>query len=37
LIHYPGGPFASSYRFAISSEHTPEQIERLLCVIRKYQ
>ena len=37
LIHYPGGPCSSYFRFAISSEHTPEQIERLLGVIRKYQ
>jgi 8-amino-7-oxononanoate synthase len=37
LIHYPGGPGSSYFRFAISSEHTPEQIERLLGVLRKYQ
>ena len=37
LIHYPGGLRAAYFRFAISSEHTPEQIERLLGVIRKYQ
>jgi 7-keto-8-aminopelargonate synthetase-like enzyme len=37
LIHYPGGPRCAYFRFAISSEHTPEQIERLLGVLRKYQ
>ena len=37
LIHYPGGPRFAYFRFAISSEHTPEQIERLLGVLRKYQ
>ena len=37
LIHYPGGPCSAYFRFAISSEHTPAQIERLLDVIRKYQ
>ena len=37
LIHYPGGLRAAYFRFAISSEHTPKQIERLLGVIRKYQ
>ena len=37
LIHYPGGVRSAYFRFAISSEHPPEQIERLLRVIRKYQ
>jgi len=37
LIHYPGGPRSAYFRFAISSEHTPKQIERLLAVLRKYQ
>ena len=37
LIHYPGGPRTVYFRFAISSEHTPDQIERLLAVVRKYQ
>ena len=37
LIHYPGGPPSGYFRFAISSEHTPEQINRLLAVLRKYQ
>jgi len=37
LIHYPGGLRTAYFRFAISSEHTPEQIERLLAVVRKYQ
>jgi 8-amino-7-oxononanoate synthase len=29
LIHYPGGPEAGYYRFAISSEHTVEQLDGL--------
>jgi len=37
LIHYPGSSRTAYFRFAISSEHTPEQIERLLAVVRKYQ
>ena len=37
LIQYPGGPRTGYFRFAISSEHTRPQIERLLAVIRKYQ
>ncbi len=37
LIHYPGGPCSAYFRFAISSEHSPEQINRLLTAIRKYQ
>jgi len=37
LIHYPGGPSTAYFRFAISSEHTPAQIERLLGVLRQYQ
>jgi 7-keto-8-aminopelargonate synthetase-like enzyme len=37
LIQYPGGPRTGYFRFAISSEHTRAQIERLLAVIQKYQ
>lgn len=37
LIQYPGGPSTGYFRFAISSEHTRAQIERLLAVIQKYQ
>lgn len=37
LIRYPGGPQNGCFRFAISSEHTGEQIGRLLRVIDKYQ
>lgn len=37
LIRYPGGPAADFFRFALSSEHTREQIERLLAIIRKFQ
>jgi 8-amino-7-oxononanoate synthase len=37
LIYYPGGPKTGYFRFAISSEHTREQIEQLLSVARRYQ
>ena len=37
LIQYPGGARTAYFRFAIASEHTPEQVERLLAVVRKYQ
>jgi 8-amino-7-oxononanoate synthase len=37
LIKYPGGPPTGNFRFAVSSEHTPAQIARLLAVIRPYQ
>ena len=37
LIHYPGAARTAYFRFAISSEHTPEQVERLLAVVRRYQ
>jgi len=37
LIRYPGGPASGYFRFAISSEHTPEQMNGLLAVLRKYQ
>lgn len=32
-IRYPGGPASGYFRFAISSEHTDEQIDRLLRVL----
>ncbi|HMJ66401.1 MAG TPA: pyridoxal phosphate-dependent aminotransferase family protein [Candidatus Binatia bacterium] len=35
FIRYPSGPASGCFRFAISSEHTPEQIEKLLAVIRE--
>jgi 7-keto-8-aminopelargonate synthetase-like enzyme len=34
LICYPGGPAAGYFRFAISSEHSPEQIARLAKTLR---
>jgi 8-amino-7-oxononanoate synthase len=37
LIKYPGGPPTGYFRFAVSSEHTPAQIRRLLTVIQPYQ
>ena len=37
LIKYPGGPPTGYFRFGISSEHTPTQIERLLAIVRPYQ
>lgn len=33
LIRYPNGPANGYFRFAISSEHTPDQIKRLLQAI----
>jgi 7-keto-8-aminopelargonate synthetase-like enzyme len=30
FIQYPGGPPSGYFRFVISSEHTPEQLERLV-------
>ena len=37
LIRYPGGPPTGYFRFAVSSEHTPAQMKRLLAVVRPYQ
>jgi 7-keto-8-aminopelargonate synthetase-like enzyme len=34
FIRYPSGPASGYFRFAISSEHTPEQVETLLGAIR---
>jgi 7-keto-8-aminopelargonate synthetase-like enzyme len=34
FIRYPSGPASGYFRFAISSEHTPEQIGKLLGAIR---
>jgi 7-keto-8-aminopelargonate synthetase-like enzyme len=34
-IRYPGGPPAGYFRFAISSEHTKEQLENLAAVLNK--
>jgi 8-amino-7-oxononanoate synthase len=34
LIRYPNGPATGYFRFAISSEHTAEQVQRLLDTIR---
>jgi 7-keto-8-aminopelargonate synthetase-like enzyme len=33
FIRYPGGPEGGSFRFAISSEHTGEQLDRLAGVL----
>jgi 8-amino-7-oxononanoate synthase len=33
LIRYPNGPATGYFRFAVSSEHTPEQVQRLMGVI----
>jgi 8-amino-7-oxononanoate synthase len=33
FIRYPGGPHDGSFRFAISSEHTPGQLDRLAKVL----
>ena len=33
LIHYPGGPAEGYFRFALSSEHTPEQLDTLIKVL----
>jgi 7-keto-8-aminopelargonate synthetase-like enzyme len=37
FIRYPGGPLNGYFRFAISSEHTADQIKRLLDAIRAPQ
>ena len=37
LIRYPNGPPNGYFRFAISSEHTPDQIKRLLKAIDYHQ
>ncbi len=34
LIQYPGGPPGGYFRFAISSEHRPEELARLIEVLR---
>lgn len=34
-IRYPGGPVSGYFRFAISSEHTAEQLDRLLQVLTR--
>ena len=33
LIRYPGGPPDGYFRFALSSEHTPAQLDRLAAVL----
>ena len=33
FIRYPGGPRDGFFRFAISSEHSPEQIEALIAAL----
>jgi 8-amino-7-oxononanoate synthase len=34
-IRYPGGPAPMFFRLIVSSEHTPEQIDRLLAALRE--
>lgn len=34
FIRYPGGPKAGYFRFAISSEHAPEQLDALVSAVR---
>lgn len=36
LVRYPGGPPGGYFRFVISSEHTPEQLEALIAVLVKF-
>jgi 7-keto-8-aminopelargonate synthetase-like enzyme len=36
FIKYPGGPPAGYFRFVISSEHTPSQLDALLNVLCRY-
>lgn len=33
FVQYPGGPETGYFRFAISSEHTRPQLDRLICVL----
>jgi len=35
LIRYPGGPSAGYFRFALSSEHTPEQLDALVTCLQQ--
>jgi 8-amino-7-oxononanoate synthase len=35
LIRYPGSPPNGYFRFAVSSEHTPDQIQRLLATLNQ--
>jgi 7-keto-8-aminopelargonate synthetase-like enzyme len=34
FIKYPGGPATGYFRFVISSEHTREQLDNLLTILR---
>lgn len=34
FMHYPGGPAGGYFRFVISSEHTREQLDRVIAVLR---
>jgi 7-keto-8-aminopelargonate synthetase-like enzyme len=36
FIHYPGGPASGYFRFAISSEHSGEQLSRLIALLSDY-
>jgi 7-keto-8-aminopelargonate synthetase-like enzyme len=35
FIQYPGGPESGYFRFAISSEHTREQLQKLVNALKK--
>jgi 7-keto-8-aminopelargonate synthetase-like enzyme len=35
LVHYPGGPPNGYFRFAISSEHSPAQLKKLITVLTR--
>jgi 8-amino-7-oxononanoate synthase len=36
LIHYPGSPARGYFRFVISSEHTPRQLEQLVQALKPF-
>ena len=36
LIQYPGAPANGNFRFAISSEHTQSQLDRLVSVLKRF-
>jgi len=35
FVRYPGGPPQGSFRFVISSEHTPRQLDKLVAVLSR--
>lgn len=36
LVCYPGGPPGGAFRFVISSEHTPDQLDTLIAVLTRF-